>query len=157
MLLKMFVWIPLNILPHSLLLWKNMYFVIKYNQNMQILMSLKNSVKNWVIFYHTEGNKVLQGLHEILVTCLNSWKSWDADVKSALFWCVIALTLILLVANLADTKWCKKPLKITETLANGYSFESTQQELSNEYQHARVQMFFKILCFLVLWTKAGSA
>ena len=28
--------------------------------------------------------------------------------------------------------------KITETLARGYSFESTQQELSTEYQHNRV-------------------
>ena len=25
-----------------------------------------------------------------------------------------------------------------ETLAHGYSFESTQQELSNEYQHDRI-------------------
>ena len=32
----------------------------------------------------------------------------------------------------------QKPWKMTETLANGYSYESTQQELSNAYQHARV-------------------
>ena len=32
---------------------------------------------------------------------------------------------------------------MTETLAHGYSFESTQQELSNEYQHDRVSMVFK--------------
>ena len=32
---------------------------------------------------------------------------------------------------------------MTETLANGYSFESTQQEFSNEYQHDRVSMVFK--------------
>ena len=38
------------------------------------------------------------------------------------------LTLMLLVANLADTKGCKKPEKMTETLANGYSSESTQRE-----------------------------
>ena len=31
---------------------------------------------------------------------------------------------------------------MTETLANGYSFESTQQEFSNEYQHDRVSMVF---------------
>ena len=35
---------------------------------------------------------------------------------------------------------------MTETLANGYSFENTQQELSNEYQHDRVSMVFKNLC-----------
>ena len=29
----------------------------------------------------------------------------------------------------------EKSWKITETLANGYSAESTKQELSNEYQH----------------------
>ena len=45
------------------------------------------------------------------------------------------LTLImLLVANLANIKWCKN-LKITETLTYGYSSESTLQDLSNEYQH----------------------
>ena len=47
--------------------------------------------------------------------------------------------------------------KTTETLANGYSTESTQQELSNEYQHDRVKMVFKNLFVLVLWTKVASA
>ena len=46
---------------------------------------------------------------------------------------------------------------MTETLANGYSYESTQRELSNEYQHDRVQMLFENLCVLVLWTKVASA
>ena len=32
----------------------------------------------------------------------------------------------------------QKPEQLTETLAHGYSCESTQQELSNEYQHDRV-------------------
>ena len=48
------------------------------------------------------------------------------------------LTCMLLVANLANTKWYKKPEKMTETLAHGYSSESAQRELSNEYQHDRV-------------------
>ena len=47
----------------------------------------------------------------------------------------------------------KKP----ETLALGYSSESTQQELSNEYQHEMVYMGFKNLCVLVLLTKVASA
>ena len=51
----------------------------------------------------------------------------------------------------------QKPLKMTETLAHAYSSESTQRELSNEYQHDRVQMVFKDLCILVLWTKVASA
>ena len=32
----------------------------------------------------------------------------------------------------ANTKWCKKHKKMTETLAHGYSSDSTWQELSNE-------------------------
>ena len=36
------------------------------------------------------------------------------------------LTLMLLVATLANTKWCKNHEKLFETLANGYSSESTQ-------------------------------
>ena len=37
------------------------------------------------------------------------------------------LTLMLPVANLENTNWCKKGEKMTETLANGYSSESTQR------------------------------
>ena len=46
---------------------------------------------------------------------------------------------------------------MTETLANGYSYESTRQELSNEYQHDRVSMVFENICVLVLWMKLASA
>ena len=46
---------------------------------------------------------------------------------------------------------------MTETLANGYSSESTQRGLSNEYQHDRVKMVFKNICILVLWAKVASA
>ena len=46
---------------------------------------------------------------------------------------------------------------MTETLANGYSSESTHRELSNEYQHDIVWMIYKNLCILVLWTKVASA
>ena len=37
---------------------------------------------------------------------------------------------------------------MTEILAHGYSSESTQQELSNEYQLVRVYMVFEHLCAL---------
>ena len=50
----------------------------------------------------------------------------------------LKLTYMLLVADLANTKWGKNIWNITETLAYGYSSENTQQELSNEYQHDRV-------------------
>ena len=50
----------------------------------------------------------------------------------------------------------QKTLKITETLANGYSSESTQQELSNKYQHDSVWIVCKELCILVSWTKVAS-
>ena len=43
------------------------------------------------------------------------------------------------------------------TLAYGYSFESTQRELSNEYQHDRVSMLFKNICVLVHWTEVVLA
>ena len=63
---------------------------------------------------------------------------------------------MLLKANFANTKR-EKSQKITETLAYGYSSESTQRELSNEYQHDRVLMVFKNLCIIVIWTKVASA
>ena len=46
---------------------------------------------------------------------------------------------------------------MTETLAYGYPFESTEGSLSNEYQHGRVYMVFKNICVLVLWMKIASA
>ena len=45
---------------------------------------------------------------------------------------------------------------MTETQANGYSYESTQRGLSNEYQHDMVWMVIKNYCILVLWTKVAS-
>ena len=47
--------------------------------------------------------------------------------------------------------------KMTETLPYGNSYESTQQELSNEYPHDRVRIVFKDLCALVLWMKVAPA
>ena len=46
---------------------------------------------------------------------------------------------------------------MTENLANGYSYESAQRELSNEYPHDRVQMVFRNFCILVLSMKVASA
>ena len=51
----------------------------------------------------------------------------------------------------------QKKQEITETLANGYSSESTRRELSNEYQDDRVSMVFQESCILVLWPKVVSA
>ena len=64
---------------------------------------------------------------------------------------------MLLVGNFANTKKKQKSWKMTETLAYGYSSESTHRELSNEYQHDRVKMVFKNVCILVLWRKVASA
>ena len=50
-----------------------------------------------------------------------------------------------------------KTCKMTKTLANGYSSESIQRELSNEYQHDRVKMIFIMFCFFVHWTKVALA
>ena len=46
---------------------------------------------------------------------------------------------------------------MNETLTHGYSYESTQLELSNEYQHDMVWMIFKNRCILVLLMKVASA
>ena len=54
-------------------------------------------------------------------------------------------------------KMMHNSLKVTETLTHGYSSESTQQELSNEYLHDRVSMVFKDIGVLVLWIKVASA
>ena len=43
---------------------------------------------------------------------------------------------------------------MTESLAHGYSTESTQRDLSNEYQHDRV---FKNLYVLALYMNIASA
>ena len=45
---------------------------------------------------------------------------------------------------------------MAETLAHGYSSESTQRELSNKYHHDRVEIF-KNLCVVVLRMKVASA
>ena len=69
----------------------------------------------------------------------------------------VILALMLVVPNLANTQWCNKLKKMTETIAYRYSYESTQQELSSEYQHDRDWMVFENICDLVLWTKVALA
>ena len=54
-------------------------------------------------------------------------------------------------------KMMQKTWKMTETLAYGYSSESTLRELFNGYQHDRVKMVFRNLCVLVLWKKVAIA
>ena len=44
-----------------------------------------------------------------------------------------------------------------KTLANGYSSESAQGELSYEYQQDKVWMIFRNLSILVIWTQVASA
>ena len=46
---------------------------------------------------------------------------------------------------------------MTETLAHGFSSESTQWELSNECPQDRVKMIFIMFGVLVLWAKVASA
>ena len=46
---------------------------------------------------------------------------------------------------------------MTETLAYGYSSESTQRDLSNEYQQLTEFRWFSRNCIHVLWTKVASA
>ena len=44
----------------------------------------------------------------------------------------------LTLMQFGQYKIMQKTLKITETLANGYSSERSQRELSNDYQHDMV-------------------
>ena len=46
---------------------------------------------------------------------------------------------------------------MTETLANGYSYERTQREQSNEYKHDRVLIVFNNFCIFLLWMLVASA
>ena len=64
---------------------------------------------------------------------------------------------MLLTAKFTNTKRCKNPEKTLKPLANGYSSESAQKELSNEYQHDRVLMVLKNICILVIWAKVATA
>ena len=45
---------------------------------------------------------------------------------------------------------------MTETLACRYLSDSTQRDLSNEYQHVRINMVLTNRCVPVLWTKVAS-
>ena len=67
------------------------------------------------------------------------------------------LTLMLLAANLTNNKDIQKTLKMTETLANGYSSDSSQRRLSYEYPDDLVRMIFIIFCILVHLMKVASA
>ena len=64
------------------------------------------------------------------------------------------IKVIFFHVNSGQYKMMQKNVQMTETLAYGYSSESTQQGLSNEYQHDRV---FKNLCIFLLWMKVASA
>ena len=49
----------------------------------------------------------------------------------------------------------QKSWQITETLAHGYSSDSTRRKLSNEYLDDLVWMIFIIFCILVHWAKVA--
>ena len=79
------------------------------------------------------------------------------SVSERLMMVLILLTVMLLVTNMnkfGQYKMMQKPWRITETLTNGYSSESTLLEL---YQQDRFWMVFKNICVLEFWTKVASA
>ena len=53
-------------------------------------------------------------------------------------------------------RWNDDSWEMTETLAHGYSSESTQRQLSNGYPHDLVKMIFIMFCILVHQTKVTS-
>ena len=60
---------------------------------------------------------------------------------------------MLLVSNLANTKWCKKP----EKWLKPWHLGSHMRVLEESYPINTKMTGFKILCFLVHWTKVASA
>ena len=58
----------------------------------------------------------------------------DIMDKNMIFWGPTGM----IGTGLTQYKMMQKSWKMTETLASGYSSESTQWKLSNEYQHDRV-------------------
>ena len=76
---------------------------------------------------------------------------------STSFPCRLGVNLYAAGRLFGKYKMMQKPIKMAETLANGYSSESTQLGLSNGYQHDRLQIIFKKFCVLVLWMKVASA
>ena len=82
---------------------------------------------------------------------------WSQDYRAFHFALGAMLAIVLLVVNLVNRKWREKSFKMTVTLANGYSFDRTQQELSNEYQHGRIKKVFKNFCIFVPLMKVASA
>ena len=70
--------------------------------------------------------------------------------------CATAFNLYAAGGKFGPYKMMQKTLKMTKILANGYSYESTQWELSNAYQNDSVKMVFKNLCIFVLWTKVAK-
>ena len=120
--------------------------------------TLKSFSRNIVCYFHTFGNNL--GINRNFAKyfkescCLSSdqhfsfkcfkKKCFSKENTSRIIRPLLAalsvngLTLMLLMTNLANTKWYKKLKRNTETLTHGYSSVSTQQELSNEYQLYRV-------------------
>ena len=77
---------------------------------------------------HGRLNRLLQSQRistEIATAWLRNTREKNIEYKSSIF--TVLLTLMLLVSNLTNTKICKKKTeKMTETLADWYSSESTQ-------------------------------
>ena len=89
-------------------------------------------------------------LHTYKWRSLSEFIFCSYHVSSLLYCSYQYLNLILVVANLANKKWCKKPRYNDRNPGIWYSSESTLRELSNGYQHDRFRWFSKIfgsLCF----------
>ena len=70
-------------------------------------------------------------------------------LQSDAYWNILILTHMLLVANLDNAKWCKKPKLWLKPWHMGTHL-SAQRELPNEYQHDGLDGF-KNICVIVLW------
>ena len=93
------------------------------------------------ICFRLVGNFDIAIIQEFQLQGLKRWSFGQVALRSMIYSqlsvCHRLLTLMLL-ANLSKYKMKQKNVKMTETLAHGYSSESTHREPPNEYQHDRV-------------------
>ena len=149
--------------PASWVLWRKVTFWNSaYLYNMVIITILDKIIVNvWLV----EACFVISAESYIHGRWSNGWQlpyrhtlafgtvlkcyGWLFSSSSVIHTSLGSSTLMMLVAYFAHIKGCKKAKNwLTPWHAHGCSTERTQRELSNEYQHDRVWMFFKSIWIL---------
>ena len=127
------------------------------NTNMIGLDDFQNSLHPMVVLLMN----IASALEGFILWTIQMWMSLSviSAMHPATWWKVhkSAFNSYAAGGKFGKYKMVQKTWKMAETLAYGYSSESTQWELSNEYQHDMVSRVFKNICVFVLWRKVASA